>query len=1331
MASDDVRGDPAAEGQHGASGNGAGGAGGAGGHNRAPPPGRGARRVGRILLWCGLGLVVTAALASAAVVVVLGDLARPRIKNRIQGLVQEHAGVALDYQALEVAPLQGLRARSFRILQPPKFRAATEEFLRIDELELRVQPWALARGERAIESVRASGVMLTLVRDEHGASSITELLAEKAAEPEPEQAAGKLSESLSQLPSLDVAQLSLENMRARMIELRDAAPPRTSSLASLDLRGRVHSEPGSLRGTALELKGSPQLRIERQDAAQKQFAEIELSIGARAESAEAISLQMRSELIDQNLWPELQHVVELLHLSAEVGFDAPQKRTSIRCHDIRGLAQMITGQLDVGVLDAEQLRVTADGALRFDGERLPVRPEGLRFEALALTLQAEQFAWQAERISGKLAWQGGARSLGLELGDARAKLTDARLRGQGAFDGPAGHFEAEAHVAGLESRSAAGIAELSGFGLTLRGKTHDERAVQQLAAALTLGVKDAAVSTYAQGDIASTVALRDVSLKADSAGPVAAWSDKHLPSLHAELAVARVASTDGGQGAAQRVLMGDVSAQLSGRDLAPDAQSPTGARGDAELALQVPELRVYQGSLPRARTTPDGQRDRRDVDRAEPARGEPMPPGAAIALQRVALRTQLPLSLARAAAELEIASGSTAGATFKGLTLANELQEPMAWLPDRQGKAELHLRGRALQWTQRAQDSAANSGKLESLSLVARKDEGRYQLELDTVSTGLRLGGMQLPGRLEATLRAGLEPDADHGAATLALRGAGGAAVDVSLDGTFAKKDERLRYRADLSVEKLDAFAALIEGAVPRASSVAIPRTRIRGAAHGDLAGLMSRTREGALAVSPQPLATVRGQQALELEVSGLDFRTPERQIVVPKLSLRLSSVHGAAGAGRGEARFRAESLQYDGGGTSVRIEGLDQTVSAEFAKAPDQGLVDVHSKLAIGSLAQSFLPAYRVAGLSFDTHLQVERLRSIFLRELALHNPIAGTRLTAAGVLELSPHEELAEGAQGERDTIAGREALLLQGRLQQELAPFEELGFAARASGRVEVPFRVESGGLLGYRLLAALEAKQVSLLSKDEGVGIEDLNGVVPVVEELALLPSGLVVSAGPRASPLSETRFFDVHPFLSGNDYLTARSIQLRGLQPLGPLAANVRIDRSDFLIDQLQVGWSSGQITGQVRMAYREGDPLVRMRLNATGLRAGSSGDPFDANAALSFVPNAMTLDGKVQLVRVSRAHLLAVLDMIDPFRESASANRVRMGLTFGYPKFVRFQLHDGAVDTKVELGGAASVVRIDEIRAVPLGPILQRYVVPTLSNYVKPNKEPIAAEGSR
>ncbi|HKO92908.1 MAG TPA: hypothetical protein VJU61_17250, partial [Polyangiaceae bacterium] len=157
-----------------------------------------------------------------------------------------------------------------------------------------------------------------------------------------------------------------------------------------------------------------------------------------------------------------------------------------------------------------------------------------------------------------------------------------------------------------------------------------------------------------------------------------------------------------------------------------------------------------------------------------------------------------------------------------------------------------------------------------------------------------------------------------------------------------------------------------------------------------------------------------------------------------------------------------------------------------------------------------------------------------------------------------------------------------------------------------------------------------------------------------------------------------------------------------------------------LIDQLQVGYGGGQIVGQARIAYRGGNPIVRLRLNATGLRSTRTDEVLDANATLSFEPTTMTLNGKLQLVRASSDHVLDMLDLLDPFRESANANRVRSALAIGYPKFVRFRLHDGTVDAKIELGGIAQLVRLDEIKAMPLGPVLQKFVAPTFANLLPP-----------
>jgi translocation and assembly module TamB len=618
-----------------------------------------------------------------------------------------------------------------------------------------------------------------------------------------------------------------------------------------------------------------------------------------------------------------------------------------------------------------------------------------------------------------------------------------------------------------------------------------------------------------------------------------------------------------------------------------------------------------------------------------------------------------------------------------------------------------------------------NRGALSALRLVASKlERDRYRLELDATGAKVAALGQPLPGEVQAEVRIEARPEAGVLSLASALRGERGARVGLDLDASFERASERLKYALALSAEKLEAFAGVAQKVDARAARIELGGARLMASARGDLAGVL-RAPPGELpAPVENPLGKARGEQTAKLELAGLDYRGPDGTLRVPELAFEIESTHRAEQGGNANARLALSALDFAGGGRSIELRGLDQKLVATFERAPDQGLVDVHGSLALDSAEQSWLPGYPVKKLALSTNVQIDRLRSIYLRELVLDNPASGSSLQAAGTLEL-----LAQGTPASGKTIVGREALSFEGRLQQEMATLEQLELASHASGTVLVPFRLESGGLIGYRLLATIEAKQVSFVRKDGTLAIDGLNGSIPIVEEFALLPSGPVISAGPRTSPLSDTRFFDVHPFLSQNDYVTARSLNLGGLAPLGPIAANVRVERSDFVIDQLQTGYRGGQIVGQVRVGWRDGDPIVRLRLNATGVRSGKSQDVFDANTALTFVPAAMTLDGKMQIVRASREHLEDILDVLDPFHEAANANRVRRALALGYPKFVRFQLHDGAVDTKVELGGIAGLVRIDEIRAVPLGPILQKYVAPALSGYLRPTAAPSPSSG--
>ena len=88
------------------------------------------------------------------------------------------------------------------------------------------------------------------------------------------------------------------------------------------------------------------------------------------------------------------------------------------------------------------------------------------------------------------------------------------------------------------------------------------------------------------------------------------------------------------------------------------------------------------------------------------------------------------------------------------------------------------------------------------------------------------------------------------------------------------------------------------------------------------------------------------------------------------------------------------------------------------------------------------------------------------------------------------------------------------------------------------------------------------------------------------------------------------------------------------------------------------------------------------------------------------------MEGKAQVVRMSKDHLHAVIDGIDPYREDEGLNRVRLGLKFGYPKFVLVTMDEGLMNAKIDLGGLAVAVRIEEIQGIPVAPFLEQYLQP-------------------
>jgi translocation and assembly module TamB len=1247
----------------------------------------------RLMRWIVGGLAAVASLVVILVVLAAGalwfvgkDLDRPWIKTRVLALAAEQ-GYAIDYEGLELSLGEGVSARAFRLLTPPALAAGGQDAVRVEQFELRAPLWKFALGSRTIESLRIGALHVTLVADESGRTTLSELFPpapERNAEP-----STPLSHSLAELPTLSVSALEVAAIAGRYVELFAGGAPRVSALRSLGLRGQLVSGERGLEGTSLELVGAP-LAIERSQAGAVQRAALGVDLNVSASEARALAVALGVELERQDFVPSWGWRGQLLELKGTLRCDEAAGKTTLAIAPLAALRRDVLLEADVDVFDGEPTRFVSSGALHVALAGLPFAIEGLALDALKLDLTSKALSWDGARIAGTVESGGSLRGASYEGPAGVARIADLTLGGRGAFEPDGGRFEATLSAASLTSRSADATAEIADVRVELGGTTRELAGAQQVEARVQLSLASAQLGTGP----GRSVTLGAATLRARAQASALELSARALSRLDAELSASNVEAVD----PASRTQLDNPKLSAGVDRLVADDAAALGVQGDASLSLSLPALSRFEGS-------------RRP----------------ALELGGLAMTLELPLSLARAQGTVALLSLRAGDSTFQQLALDVDAEEPLAWAADRDG-ARATLSGRL----ERVDAGGGNRGALTALRLVASKPErDRYRFELDATGARLAALGQSLPGEVQAEVRAEAQPVAGVVSLASALRGERGARVGLDLDASFERASERLKYALSLSAEKLEAFSPVAQKVDARVARLELGSARLTASARGDLAGVL-RAAPGELpAPVANPLGSARGAQTARLELAGLDYRSPDVTLAVPQLAIELESTHRAGQGGKANARLSLEALDFAGAGRSIELRGLDQKLVATFERAPDQGLVDVHTSLSLGSAAQSWLPGYPVKDLALSTNMQIDRLRSIYLRELVLDNPASGSSLQAAGTLELLARANRSNERNpgNERNpasgkTIVGREALSFEGRLEQKMSPLERLDLASHATGTVLVPFRLESGGLIGYRLLATLEAKQVSFVRKDGTLAVDGLNGSIPIVEEFALLPSGPVISAGPRTSPLSDTRFFDVHPFLSQSDYVTARSLSLGGLAPLGPIAANVRLERTDFIIDQLQTGYRGGQIVGQVRVGWRDGDPIVRMRLNATGVRSGKSQDVFDANTALTFVPAAMTLDGKMQIVRASREHLEDILDVLDPYHEAANANRVRRALALGYPKFVRFQLHDGAVDTKVELGGIAGLVRIDEIRAVPLGPILQKYVAPALSGYLRPSAAP-------
>ncbi|MBW2509154.1 MAG: hypothetical protein JRE81_11020, partial [Deltaproteobacteria bacterium] len=493
----------------------------------------------------------------------------------------------------------------------------------------------------------------------------------------------------------------------------------------------------------------------------------------------------------------------------------------------------------------------------------------------------------------------------------------------------------------------------------------------------------------------------------------------------------------------------------------------------------------------------------------------------------------------------------------------------------------------------------------------------------------------------------------------------------------------------------------------------------------GDFRGLLHEDQSGSLALSREPLRTLRGTHESEVEVGRAALTRNGVTHALEGLQLTVKSTHEAPGRGRLEAEIALDELRYGEAGWELTLREYDHQLQTAYAALYGAPSFAIETRGTIAEMRQPYFRQYPLENATFGAQVDVDATQVVAVRKAYFRNPAGGTRFEAHAAYEgwqeaLRETEVCTAGIEGCPEVVSmyGRESLLIAGTFEQDFG-FWQSTERTKSSGSFAMPFTIESGDLNTYRVIASAELRDVMLELPQYGLLIDDLDALIPIEQEIATRPHVFVVRTA-AANAMAQKRFFDLYPFTKRESFFTLDRIQL-GQETLGPIAANLQVVGPSLAMDQLHAAYRGGFITGQVLGDFSRDDAKVGFRGNVTGVKPKDGKGVLDANVAMTFVPSTLILEGKAQVVRISKDHLYEVIDVLDPYHEDEELNRVRLGLKFGYPKFVLVKMDEGLMNAKIELGGLAGAVRIDEIKGIPVTPFIELYVQPYIERLLSPS----------
>jgi hypothetical protein len=1215
-----------------------------------------ASRGARLRRWArrtALGLAVFAASFVLGMTLLAGNLERPWLKGCVQKLAHD-SGVDVDYGTVRLAWLSGLTIEGLVVQSPPEFRAVAPELVRVGHLDARWSFASLSGAGPRVEALTISDVALTVVIDENGRTSFDALSpasAPPATTPPAVPLSHQASEQLRAPPP--VAALDVRGVSAAVVRTDRGRVIERDAVRGVGLAMTSEPAPGGWRVRVQA--GSParplELALDRAiGEAPSGTARTQLWLSLEANAAGA-SVRANVKVLEQTFAPGFP-AGDWLHLEGDAHFDPAAGRTTLEVQRTSGAGGAVTTEATIEVPDqGDPVVHHAQGAIDA-AALLTWAPPGL----VPVTARQAHLAYQVDAFvvgSTPHFGDGGSATVDVDLGEAHLDLAGGPLDVTGAKATVRAGPDSQGGIVARASIAAATLQLVTGRDrIAARGVTI---AVDAEGLHLASGAPQAT-----RGDVTLSAGAASLDARAGGERTIAdglgltahAHLDGHAPyAAEVGLPVARLRVL-GADG--HQVLDAATRVDVALRDAEPDLDHPAASRGSVHATLAYADDHVAL----------DATKGADAVDYTLAASGPTFN----------ALRPLLPASLAEAAPW---------GAMAFALHSTGHADRMASSRPSLRESTELTIERPAY---------ANLSARTVAIKLHSDGDAYRHTVGADIAAAGLVVGG-QPASDDDLTLSASFDRARPSLALQVDTKGRMTARLSASV--SFDRARRAVMYDVSGRLAELAPIAPLLAG-VHGLEGLDVSKLAVTAASRGAVLGVVSSVAgDGSFALAPNPRRTVAVDGKLDVGVAGFRWSAGGTSVAAPDVE-----IHADLSAADGRRTFAGHvdvaTVDVGVGPHVIHVVGVtDEGTAVVTGDLVDPG-AQVTQRATVRTVEQDYAPDYPVGDLSLALDVGRDSDGLVHLTQMKFENGAGGTTANLTGGVDLGP----------------GRRRLSLTASVAQDLAPLSSSPERFEGRGQLAADAQIESPDLAVFRTRANLKVEGATVRMQRAGIDVESVEGSVPVTATFELGERGFQMHREAEPNPYSMLRFADQHPLLSRTGFLSIKSVKTPFFS-IAPLVGNLEIEQNVVSLRQFEMGVRGGRITGQCGLDWDGAKSTVELHVRASGVQS-SHGEPFDGNIAVVVSAADRTVEGRAEILRIGKRHLLDLLDLEDPLRTDPAMNRVRSALTFGYPKHLRLLFDHGFASAKLDLGGLASLISLDEMRGIPMGPIIDKAFGPVL-----------------